>query len=106
MLPGVNEKPVVTVIDIGSHARYAKTGTVGTVTRFEEQLGQTFAELDSTGLLYRLDQLTAVSVEEKAASQHTVDEDLKKLKKEREEMVSTAYNEAVFQQDGACHGGG
>ena len=106
MLPCVNEKPVVTVIDIGSHARYAKTGTVGTVTRFEEQLGQTFAELDSTGLLYRLDQLTTVSAEEKAASHHTVDEDLKRLKIERESVGSTAYSEAVFQQDGACHGGG
>lgn len=96
---------VITVIDIGTYARYPKTGTVGTVIRFQEQRGETFAELDSTGLFYRIDQLIPASAEEKPTAKKE-SEDLKKIMKERESIESTVYGEAVFQQDGACHGGG
>ena len=94
------------MIDLGTYARYPKTGTVGTVIGFQEQNGQTFAELDSTGLLYRIDLLTVASKEEKATSERTRADDIKKVLKERESIGDTAYTEAVFQQDGACHGGG
>jgi hypothetical protein len=95
------------MIDIGTYARYPKTGTVGTVTKFQEQRGQTFVELDSTGLLYRIDQLTPISLEEKTTQiERTREEDIKNLMKERESVGETAYSEAVLQQDGACHGGG
>jgi hypothetical protein len=97
---------VTAMIEIGTYARYPKTGTVGTVTRFEEQHGKTFVELDSTGLLYRLDQLTPVSREEKTTLERTKDEDIKKILKEREDIGESGFNDAVFQQDGACHGGG
>lgn len=96
---------VITVIDIGSFARYPKTGTVGTVIRFQEQLGETFVELDSTGLLYRIDQLIPASKEVKTISGRT-GEDLKKLVRDRESLLGSEYDDAVFQQDGACHGGG
>ncbi|MDD1723735.1 MAG: DUF2098 domain-containing protein [Methanospirillum sp.] len=93
------------MIDIGSYARYPKTGTVGTVVRFHEQIGETFAELDSTGLLYRLDQLIPATREEKRVSERT-GEDLKILVRERESLLGSEYDDAVTQQDGACHGGG
>ena len=91
---------------IGSYARYPKTGTVGTVMRFEEQHGQTFAELDSTGLLYRIDQLIQISVEEKSTFEKKKDEDIKELLREHDSVGEAAFSEAVLQQDGACHGGG
>jgi hypothetical protein len=97
---------VIPVIDIGTYARYPKTGTIGTVIGFQEQHGQTFVELDSTGLLYRIDIITPISREEKTTLERTKDEDIKKLMKEQESVGETAFVEAVFQQDGACHGGG
>ena len=98
---------MIPVIDLGTYARYPKTGTIGTVIGFQEQNGQTFAELDSTGLLYRIDLLTVASKEEKASAERTTRaDDIKKVLKERESLGDTAYAEAVFQQDGACHGGG
>ena len=97
---------MITVIDIGTYARYPKTGTVGTVIRFQEHQGHTFVELDSTGLLYRIDQLIPISTEAKTTFERTKDENLKRIMKERESFDETAYGDAVFQQDGACHGGG
>jgi hypothetical protein len=94
------------LIDIGSYARYAKTGTVGAVTRFDERDGQTFVELDSTGLLYRVDQLTPISKrDDTSSSEMTRDEKIQKVVKDRE-LIGEEYREAVLQQDGACHGGG
>lgn len=96
---------VITVIDIGSYAKYPRTGTVGTVTRFHEKHGDTFVELDSTGLLYRIDQVIPASSDERAS--FTVkDKDYKKVISEQEAIGEIAYADAVFQQDGACHGGG
>lgn len=96
---------MIIMIEIGSYARYKKTGTVGTVTRFVEQHGHTFGELDSTGLLYRADQLVQVMKDVKVPSEKTREDDIKKLINEKE-SVSEDFNDAVFQQDGACHGGG
>ena len=42
---------------IGMQVRYPRTGTSGRVTRVEQQHGDLFAEIDSTGLLYKIDQL-------------------------------------------------
>ena len=42
---------------IGMQVRYPRTGTSGRVTRVEQQQGDLFAEIDSTGLLYKIDQL-------------------------------------------------
>ncbi|KQC05411.1 MAG: hypothetical protein APR53_07670 [Methanoculleus sp. SDB] len=41
----------------GTAVRYPRTGTTGTVVRIEDIDGHLFAELDSTLLLYRIDQL-------------------------------------------------
>jgi hypothetical protein len=47
--------------EVGETVRYSRTGTVGKIVSFMEETGATFAELDSTGLYYRLDQLTGIS---------------------------------------------
>ncbi|MBN1195462.1 MAG: DUF2098 domain-containing protein [Methanomicrobiaceae archaeon] len=44
-------------ISPGTTVRYPRTGTTGTVVRIEDIDGNLFAELDSTHLLYRIDQL-------------------------------------------------
>jgi len=44
----------------GVRVRYPSTGTTGKVQRLEEIEGKTFAEIDSTGLLYRTDRLIRV----------------------------------------------
>ena len=46
---------------IGQTVRYGRTGTVGKIVAVVEENGFTFAELDSNGLYYRVDQLTSLS---------------------------------------------
>ncbi|NYT05321.1 MAG: DUF2098 domain-containing protein [Methanomicrobiales archaeon] len=50
-------------IQPGSTVRYPRTGTTGTVADIEEINGRFFARLESTGLLYRIDQLVAIGSE-------------------------------------------
>jgi hypothetical protein len=47
----------------GMRVRYPRTGTAGTVVRIEEIRGNMFAEMDTTGLLYRTDQLVPIEGE-------------------------------------------
>ena len=47
----------------GVRVRYPRTGTAGTVVRVEETDGNEFAEIDTTGLLYRTDQLVVIEGE-------------------------------------------
>ncbi|NYT17861.1 MAG: DUF2098 domain-containing protein, partial [Methanomicrobiales archaeon] len=49
-------------IMIGMQVRYPRTGTTGTVTRIEQMKGDLFAEIDTTRLLYRADQLIPVAI--------------------------------------------
>jgi len=51
------------VIRPGMQVRYPRTGTAGTVVRIEEIRGIEFAEIDTTGLLYRTDQLIPIEGE-------------------------------------------
>ncbi|HMA05952.1 MAG TPA: DUF2098 domain-containing protein, partial [Methanomicrobiales archaeon] len=44
-------------VAVGMHVRYPRTGTTGKVVRIEKLDRDTFAEIDSTHLLYRTDQL-------------------------------------------------
>ncbi|KAF1078959.1 DUF2098 domain-containing protein [Methanogenium sp. MK-MG] len=50
-------------IRTGMRVRYPRTGTAGTVVRIEEIRGNTFAEMDTTGLFYRTDQLVPIEGE-------------------------------------------
>ena len=90
-------------VAVGMHVRYPRTGTTGKVVRIEQVHRDNFAELDSTHLLYRTDQLVAfepkVQKEEKKAGG-----ELEQVAKEREEtrQVQSQWLSA----DELCDGGG
>jgi len=90
-------------VAVGMHVRYPRTGTTGKVVRIERIDRDTFAELDTTHLLYRTDQL--ISYEPKAVREEKKEgTDLEKVTKERE-----AAREAQSQwltADELCDGGG
>mgnify|MGYP001172836540 CR=1 len=90
---------------IGMQVRYPRTGTSGRVTRVEQQQGDLFAEIDSTGLLYKIDQLIpAAARNEKEAKVR--DKDLESIKRERELVSDEAFREALSHSDQSCEGGG
>jgi len=90
-------------VAVGMHVRYPRTGTTGKVVRIEKLDRDTFAEIDSTHLLYRTDQLIPfepkVQKEEKKGG-----DELEQLAKEREatRSVQTQWLSA----DELCDGGG
>jgi len=89
---------------IGMQVRYSRTGTTGKVTRLEELQGRQFAELDTTGLLYRVDQLNpAVALRKKG--ERKVGEDLDQVKSERD-FLTTGFQDALTHTDQSCEGGG
>jgi len=92
-------------IALGARVRYPKTGTTGKILHMEQIRGETFAELDSTHLLYRIDQLTPVAAAEKTIS--AVVEDAKKvIAREREFAAGSEIQEALKNIDQSCEGGG
>ena len=90
-------------VAVGMRARYGRTGTVGTVTAVQAIEGETYAVLDSTGLLYRVDQLapTGAAREERKP---TVEEMEEQLRREREGITRTDGGQ--FELDNSCEGGG
>jgi hypothetical protein len=92
-------------ISLGTRVRYPKTGTTGKIIHIEQIRGETFAELDSTHLLYRIDQLTPVTGTEKNVS--TVVENAKTvIAREREFAAGSELQEALKNIDQSCEGGG
>ena len=92
-------------IALGMTVRYARTGTTGKILRIEEVRGDTFAELDSARLLYRIDQLIPAAGAEKTAK--TLVEDAKDLiSREREFAAGSGLQEAIRNIDQSCEGGG
>jgi hypothetical protein len=92
-------------VSLGARVRYPKTGTTGKILHIEQIRGETFAELDSTHLLYRIDQLTPVTGAEKNVS--AVVEDAKKvIAQEREFAAGSELQEALKNIDQSCEGGG
>lgn len=90
-------------VAVGMRARYGRTGTVGTVTALQAIDGETYAVLDSTGLLYRVDQLapTGAARERKERTNEEVEE---QLRREREGVMRTDAGQ--FDLDNSCEGGG
>jgi hypothetical protein len=89
----------------GMRVRYPRTGTTGTILRIEHIRGDTFAELDSTTLLYRIDQLIPASGPDKATV--TIREDAKKvIERERAFAAGNDMTEALKNIDQSCEGGG
>jgi hypothetical protein len=90
-------------VAVGMRARYARTGTTGTVTALQSIEGETYAVLDSTGLMYRLDQLAATgAVRERR--ERTVEEVKEQLERERQGVSRTDGSQ--FELDNSCEGGG
>ncbi|HJK01636.1 MAG TPA: DUF2098 domain-containing protein [Methanocorpusculum sp.] len=88
---------------IGQTMRYSRTGTVGKIVTLIEEDGFTFAELDSTGLYYRVDQLTAIC---EGTPIKIKESDLKKDIKEERERFREMNESAWKNTDQSCEGGG
>ncbi|PKL64375.1 MAG: DUF2098 domain-containing protein [Methanomicrobiales archaeon HGW-Methanomicrobiales-3] len=89
----------------GMRVRYPRTGTTGKILRIEQVGGDTFVELDSTKLLYRIDQLIPATGTEKTKT--TVVEDAKNvIAREREYAAGSGLQEALKNIDQSCEGGG
>lgn len=88
---------------VGVRARYVRTGTIGTVTAVQAIDGDTYAVLDSTGLLYRADQLAPAATrgERRERQLDSIEE---QLRRDREGI----YREdgGQFDLDNSCEGGG
>jgi hypothetical protein len=92
-------------LSLGARVRYPKTGTTGKILHIEQIRGETFAELDSTRLLYRIDQLIPIAGTEKSVS--AIVEDAKKvIAREREFAAGSELQEALKNIDQSCEGGG
>ncbi len=92
-------------IAVGMQVRYPRTGTRGTVIRLDSLTEGLFAELDSTHLLYRVDQLIPAEGASKKTSSKT--EDIKKkILEDREFASGSGLQEALKGIDQSCEGGG
>jgi hypothetical protein len=92
-------------LSLGARVRYPKTGTTGKILHMEQIRGETFAELDSTHLLYRIDHLIPIAGTEKTVS--PIIEDAKKMiAREREFASGSELQEALKNIDQSCEGGG
>ncbi|MCX6682423.1 MAG: DUF2098 domain-containing protein [Methanoregula sp.] len=90
---------------LGMRVRYPRTGTAGTVQRIENVRGGTFAELDTTHLLYRIDQL--IPADHTETVKKTIIEDAKKIiEQEREYAAGSEFRQAIQNTDQSCEGGG
>jgi hypothetical protein len=90
-------------VAVGMNVRYPRTGTTGKVVRIERIDRDTFAELDTTHLLYRTDQLItyeprAVKEEKKGGGE------LEQVAKERE--TARQVQSQWLSADELCDGGG
>jgi hypothetical protein len=92
-------------IALGMKVRYPRTGTTGKILRIEQVRGDTFAELDSTSLLYRIDHLIPATGGERKTT--TITEDAKNIiEREREFAAGSGLQEALKNIDQSCEGGG
>lgn len=92
-------------LSVGMRVRYPRTGTSGNVTRIERQSGHDFAEIDSTHLLYRIDQLIPVEIKEKK-NVEKIEDYKKKIEQEREFASGSGLQDALKNIDQSCEGGG
>jgi len=96
---------LVEVLTPGMRVRYPRTGTTGTILRIESTGKAVFAELDSTRLLYHVDQLIPAPIAERKTN--TVSEDGRKvIARERDFASGIELQEAIKNIDQSCEGGG
>ena len=92
-------------LTIGMRVRYPRTGTTGTILRIEHMQGETFAELDSTSLLYRIDNLIPATGPEKS-TKSIIDDSKKVIEREKEFASGRELQDAWKATDQSCEGGG
>jgi hypothetical protein len=92
-------------LTLGTRVRYPRTGTTGTILRIEQILGEVFAELDSTNLLYRIDYLIPATGPEKT-KKTMVDDAKKVIEREKEFASGSELQDAWKASDQSCEGGG
>jgi hypothetical protein len=91
---------------LGMRVRYPRTGTAGTVQRIENLRGGTFAELDTTHLLYSIDQLIPASGSTEKVSTTVIEDAKKVIEQEREYAAGSEFRQALQNTDQSCEGGG
>lgn len=92
-------------IGLGMRVRYPRTGTAGKVLRIEEIRGVSFAELDSTNLLYRVDHLIPATATARTTT--AIQDDAKSvIAREREYATGSDFQDALRNIDQSCEGGG
>jgi hypothetical protein len=92
-------------LTLGMRVRYPRTGTTGTILRIEQMRGEVFAELDSTNLLYRIDNLIPATGPEKT-KKTMVDDAKKVIEREKAFASGTDIQDAWKATDQSCEGGG
>jgi len=93
-------------IAVGMRVRYPRTGTTGKVAKLAPDRGTLFVELESTGLLYRVDELVPATLA-KAVATASITEDAKKvIERERDYTSGLKFQETIKDLDQSCEGGG
>ncbi|MDO5844524.1 MAG: DUF2098 domain-containing protein [Methanocorpusculum sp.] len=90
-------------LEIGQTVRYSRTGTVGKIVSLSNENGYDFAELDTTGLCYRTDQLIAINEIVKESSKKS---DVRKDIIDEQEKIREMQESAWQNTDQSCEGGG
>ena len=90
-------------LKIGQTVRYVRIGTVGKIVAFSEQDGMTFAELDTSGLLYRIDQLVEIAETTHVKKQKR---NVRKEAADEQERLKAINESAWLTVDNSCEGGG
>lgn len=91
-------------IAVGAVVRYPRTGTIGKVVRIEEIDGWRYAEIDSTGLYYRVDEL--IGADKKTRKVEREGRSLEEYLKEHREFQEQLEEVWAKGTDQSCEGGG
>jgi len=94
---------VMSTFKIGQTVRYSRTGTVGKIVSFSESDGSEYAEIDTTGLCYRVDQLVEIHEEYK---QKSVARNVKEETRDEQAKLQAIRESAWMNVDNSCEGGG
>ncbi|KAF5056333.1 DUF2098 domain-containing protein [Methanoculleus horonobensis] len=91
-------------VAVGAVVRYPRTGTTGKVMRIEEIDGRRYAEIDSTGLYYRVDEL--ISADKTTGKVEREERSLEEYLKEHRELQEQLEEVWEAGTDRSCEGGG
>ena len=89
---------------VGAIVRYPRTGTTGKVVRIEEIDGRRYAEIDSTGLYYRVDEL--IGADKTTGKAEREERSLEEYLKEHRELQEQLEEVWEVGTDRSCEGGG